>query len=90
MTVPGQIYMGETGRAFEIWKKGHGRNVKKRSYINGSNLGSHSRHNGHDIDFEKGVIIDTGNYRSKETLESWHTEKTKDADSKPLPNNTLN
>ena len=37
--------------------------------------------------FENGRIIDRGNYRTRKTLESWHTMNTKDADnnSKPLP-----
>ena len=43
--------------------------------------------NDHIIDFENGRIIDRGDYRTRKTLESWHTTNTKDADnnSKPLP-----
>ncbi len=39
------------------------------------------------IDFENGRIIDRGNYRTRKTLQLWHTMNTKDADnnSKPLP-----
>ena len=74
----------------EIAKKEHVRNVK--TYANSSNLASHSWKNGHKINFEGGEIIDKGNYRVRKTLESWHTETTKDADnnSKPLrqANNT--
>lgn len=78
-------YIGETGRAFETRKKEHMRNVK--TYANNSNIASHSWKNGHRIDFDKCEIIDKGDFRLRKTLESWHTETTKDADnnSKPLP-----
>ena len=62
-----------------------------QTYANSSNLASHSWKNGHKIDFEGGEIIDKGNYRVRKTLESWHTETTKDADnnSNHYQNNTL-
>ena len=63
----------------------HVRNTK--NYTDGSNIASHAWKNGHKIDFEKGEIIDKGNFRTRKTLESWHTETTNNADnnSKPLP-----
>ena len=78
-------YIGETGRAFETRKKEHMTNVKTHAIS--SNIASHSWKNDHRIDFEKWEIIDKGNYRIRKTLESWHTEITKDSDnnSKPLP-----
>ena len=78
-------YIGETGRSFETRKKEHIRNVT--NYAPGSNIASHAWNNGHKIGFDNGKIIDKGNYRTRKTLESWHTEISKDADnnSKPLP-----
>ena len=66
------------------------RNVK--TYANSSNIASHSWENDHRIDFENWEIVDKGNYRQRKTLESWHTETTKDADnnSKPLPKQYIN
>ena len=66
-------------------KKEHIRNVK--SHAPDSNIAKHAWSNDHIIDFENGRIIDRGNYRTRKTLESWHTMNTKDADnnSKPLP-----
>lgn len=66
---------GESGGAFETRKKEHVENVKY--YANGTNIASHAWKNGHRIDFENGKIIDTGNYRTRKTLESWHTETTR-------------
>ncbi len=78
-------YIGETSRCFDTRKKEHIRNVK--SHAPGSNIAKHAWSNDHIIDFENGRIIDRGNYRTRKTLESWHTTNTKDADnnSKPLP-----
>ena len=61
------------------------RNVKIHAIS--SNIASHSWKNDHRIDFEKWEIINKGNYRIRKTLESWHTEITKNSDnnSKPLP-----
>ena len=61
------------------------KNVKTHAIC--SNIASHSWKNDYRIDFEKWKIIDKGNYRIRKTLESWHTEITKDSDnnSKPLP-----
>ena len=41
----------------------------------------------HVIDFDNAKFIDIGNFRSRLTLESWHTAKDRNADnnSKPLP-----
>ena len=78
-------YIGETWRLFETRKKEHIRNVT--NYASGSDIASHAWNNRHKIGFDNGKIIDKGNYRTRKTLESWHTEISKDADnnSKPLP-----
>jgi hypothetical protein len=42
----------------------------------------------HIIDFHNGKVIDSGNYRTRKTLESWHTAIITNSDninSKPLP-----
>ena len=71
-------YIGETGRAYETRKNKHVKNVK--NYTDGSNIASHAWKNGHKIGFKR-------NFRTRKTLESWHTETTNNADnnSKPLP-----
>ena len=76
--------MGETGRSLKTRKAEHIRNVKKDN--NGSNIAKHEWDND-VIDFDNAKIIDTGNFRSRLTLESWHTAKDRIADnnSKPLP-----
>ena len=78
-------YVGETGRSLKTRKAEHIRNVKKHN--NGSNIAKHAWDNDHVIDFDNAKIIDTGNFRSRLTLESWHTAKDRNADnnSKPLP-----
>ena len=40
----------------------------------------------HKIDFENGKVIDSGNYRTRKTLESWHTATITNSDNnfKPL------
>ena len=40
-----------------------------------------------EIDFNNGKVIDSGNYRTRKTLESWHTAVITNFDnnSKPLP-----
>ena len=41
----------------------------------------------HIIDFDNGKVIDSGNYRTRKTLESWHTAiiTNSDNNSKSLP-----
>ncbi len=41
----------------------------------------------HIIDFENGKVIDSGNYRIRKTLESWHIAIITNShnNSKPLP-----
>ena len=41
--------------------------------------------------FENGKVIDIGNYRTRKTLESWHTAiiTNSDNNSKPLPRQSL-
>ena len=78
-------YVGETGRSFQTWKKEHIRNVKNCK--KGSNIAKHAWDYDHKIDFENGKVIDSGNYRTRKTLESWHTATITNSDnnSKPLP-----
>ena len=65
------LYIGETGRSLKRRKAEHIRNVKKHN--NGSNIAKHARDNDPVIDFDNAKIIDTGNFRSRLTLESMHT-----------------
>ena len=53
----------------------------------GSNISVHAWRNNHSIDFNNARVTNKGNFRIRETLESWHTANTNDADinSKPLP-----
>ena len=61
-------YVGETGRSFETRKKEHIRSVKNCK--KGSNIGKHAWDLDHRIDFNNGKVIDSGNYRTRKTLES--------------------
>ena len=78
-------YIGETGRSFETRKKEHIRSVKNCK--KGSNIAKHAWDLDHRIDFNNGKVIDSGNYRTRKTLESWHTAVITNSDnnSKPLP-----
>ena len=78
-------YIGETGRSFQTRKKEHMENVK--NYAKESNIANHSWELGHPIDFENSRVIDKGDYRTRKTLESWHTAIRKNADNnaRPLP-----
>ena len=84
-------YIGETGRAFNTRKKEHLRNTKTAA--KGSRIANHAWSNNHVIDFENASIIDKGTFRTRKTLEAWHTKVTPNADNNscPLPgqNNTL-
>ena len=53
----------------------------------GSNIAKHAWDYDHKIDFENGKVVDSGNYRTQKTLESWHTATITNSDnnSKPLP-----
>ena len=64
-------YVGETGTSFETRKKEHIRSVKNCK--KGSNIARHAWDLDHRIDFNNGKVIDSGNYRTRKTLESWHT-----------------
>ena len=79
-------YVGETGRCFNARKKEHLRNVK--TCASGSNIAKHAWTFGHCIDFDNSCVIDKGLFRTRKTLESWHTFSLKytDNNSKPLPN----
>ena len=64
-------YVSETGRSYETRKKEHIRNVKNCK--KGSNIAKHAWDLDHRIDFNNGKVINSGNYRTRKTLESWHT-----------------
>ena len=78
-------YIGKTSRSLKARKSEHVRNVKQHK--DGSNIAKHSWHHDHIINFDNAKVIDKGKFRSRLTLESWHTAKDKNADnnSKPLP-----
>ncbi len=63
----------------------HIRNVKHDK--KGSNVAKHAWSLDQAIDFDAAEVIDKGNFRTRKTLESWHTALSDQADnnSKPLP-----
>ena len=61
-------------------KKEHLRNTKTAA--KGSN---HAWSNNHAIDFENASIIDKGTFRTRKTLEAWHTKVTPNADNNSCP-----
>ena len=79
------IYVGETGRSFQTRKYNRIKNVKNCK--KGSNIFNHAWDYDHIIDFENGKVIDSGNYRTRKTLESWQATliTNSDINSKPLP-----
>ena len=90
------IYVAETGyrRIFSNSKKETYSECKQyiciRRYKNctkGSNIAKHAWDHDHKIDFENGKVIDSGNCRTKKTLESRHTAVIANSDnnSKPFP-----
>jgi len=78
------LYWG-TGRAFNTRKKEHLRNTKTAA--KGSRIANHAWSNNHAIDFENASIIDNITFRTRKTLEAWHTKMTPNADNNfcPLP-----
>jgi len=76
-------YIGETGRAFNTRKKEHLRNTKIAA--KGSRIANHAWSNNHVIDFENASIIDKGTFRTRKTLEAWHTKVTPNADNNSCP-----
>ena len=76
-------YIGETSRAFNTRKKEHLRNTKTAA--KGSRIANHAWSNNHAIDFDNASIIDKGSFRTRKTLEAWHTKVTPDADNNSCP-----
>ena len=76
-------YIRETGRAFITRKKEHLRNTKIGA--NGSKIANHAWSNNHAIDFDNAFIIDKGTFRTRKTLEAWHTRVTPNADNNSCP-----
>ena len=75
-------YIGETGRAL-IPEKEHLRNTKTAA--KSSRIANHAWSNNHAIDFENASIIDKGTFRTRKTLEAWHTRVTPNADNNSCP-----
>ena len=76
-------YIGEAGRAFNTRKKEHLRNTKTAA--KGSRIANHAWSNNHAIDFENASVIDKGTFRTRKTLEAWHTTVTPNADNNSCP-----
>ena len=76
-------YIGETGRAFNTRKKEHLRNTKIAA--KGSKIANYAWSNNHAIDFDNALIIDKGTFRTRKTLEAWHTRVTPNADNNSCP-----
>ena len=76
-------YIGETGRAFNTRKKEHLRNTKTAA--KGSRIANHAWSNNHAIDCENASVIDKGTFRTRKTLEAWHTTVTPNADNNSCP-----
>ena len=65
-------------------KREHLRNTK--TVTKGSRIANHAWSNNHIIDFENlSIIIDKGTFRTRKTLEAWHTRVTPNADSNSCP-----
>ena len=76
-------YIGETGRAFNTRKKEHLRNTKIAA--KGSKIANHAWSNSHATDFDDALITDKGIFRTRKTLEAWHTIVTPNADNNSCP-----
>ena len=76
-------YIGETGRAFNTRKKEHLRNTKTAA--KGSKIANHAWSNSHATDFDDALITDKGIFRTRKTLEAWHTIVTPNADNNSCP-----
>ena len=76
-------YIGETGRAFNTRRKEHLRNVKTAA--KGSRIANHAWSHDHFIDFNNASVIDKGSFRTRKTLESWHSMVTPNADNNSCP-----
>ena len=76
-------YIGETGRAFNTQKKEHLRNTKIAA--KGSGIANHAWSNNHAIDYENASIIVKGIFRTRKTLEAWHTKVTPNAENNSCP-----
>ena len=75
-------YIGETGRAFNTQKRTF---EKLKTAAKGSRIANHAWSYNHTIDFENASIIDKGSFRTRKTLEGWHTRLTPNADNNSRP-----
>jgi len=64
-------------------KKEHLRNNK--TGVKGSSIPNYAWYNNHAIDFENASINDNGTFRTRKTLEAWHTKVTPNADNNSCP-----
>ena len=64
-------------------KKKKLRNTKTAA--KGSIIDNHAWSNNHAIDFKNASILDMGTFRTKKTLEAWHTRVTPNADNNSCP-----
>ena len=76
-------YIGEPAELLIPEKKEHLRNSKTAA--KGCKIANHAWSNKHAIDFENASIIDKGTFRTRKTLEAWHTRVTPDADNNSCP-----
>ena len=53
--------------------------------LKGSRIANHAWSNNHAIDFENASVIDKGTFRTRKTLEAWHTTVTPNADNNSCP-----
>ena len=70
-------------QALNTRKMEHLRNTKTAA--KGSRIANHAWSNNRAIDFENASIIDKGTFRTRKTLEAWHTKVTPNADNNSCP-----
>jgi len=75
--------LGKPAELSNTRKKEHLRNTKTAA--KGSRIANHAWSNNHAIDFENASIIDKSTFRTRKTLEAWHTKMTPKADNNSCP-----
>ena len=58
---------------------------KYKTAAKGSRIANHAWSNNLAIDFDNASIIDKGSFRTRKTLEAWHTKVTPDTDNNSCP-----
>ena len=82
MAIVRGVYWGNR-QSFQYSKKDHLRNTKTAP--KGSRIANHAWSDNHIIHFENASIIDKGTFRTRKTLEAWHTRVTSNADNNSCP-----